>query len=88
VPEQKNAWDIEQLQNWKKELMQKMGKLETRVEEHETFKATTIQQLLVVFKTLDELKEGDKWLRRMFITALVGTALTAIGALLVWAIQN
>lgn len=84
----RNAWNIEKLLEWKAEVEIRFRDLNGWQHDHDEFKNTTIQQLIVIFDTLKELKEGDKWLKRMFITALVGTGVTSIGALIVWAFQN
>lgn len=84
----RNEWDIKRLQEWKAEVVSKLQEQDKWNREVATFKDTTVQQLIVIFDKLKELHEGDKWLKRMFTTALVGTGVSALGALIVWAFQN
>lgn len=84
----RKAWEHEQLMEWKKEVNLKFEKLEEWKHGQDKFKTTTVQQLVTIFKKLEELQEGDKWIKRMFITALVGTGFSAVMAMVLWAIQN
>lgn len=86
--ERQNQWDIERLKEKTEEFAEKLDKIEQRIHDLEIFKETTVQQLIVVFDKLKELQEGDKFIKRMFITALVGSAFSAVAGLIVWAIQN
>lgn len=52
------------------------------------FKERTLERLKTIFEKLKELQEGDRWIKRMFITALTGSILSVLGALLVWALQR
>lgn len=84
----RRQWEHEQLMEWRKEVIAKFENLEEWKRGQDEFKQTTILQLLTIVKRLEELQEGDKWIKRMFVTALVGTALSAVGGIIMWAIQN
>ena len=88
MPTEKNTWDIAQLQEKVKEAFELIKDHEGRMKAQETFKAATIEKLIVIFQKLEELQEGDRWIKRAFVVSLIGAVLSAISALIVWAIQN
>lgn len=85
---ERNTWDIDRLKESRLENTRRIAILEDKMQKHDVFKETTIQQMLVVFEKIKELQEGDKWIKRMFITALTGTGLSALSAVLFWFINN
>lgn len=86
--QERNEWDIKQLQEWKKDVSTMARETEKRLRELEAFKETTVQQLIVIFDKLKLLQEGDQWIKRIFIISLVGAVVSAVSSLIVWAIQN
>lgn len=84
----KNSWDIKQLQLVVDEVKQNWQGLEGRVRVLELFKESTVEKLIIIFNQLKELQEGDKWIKRVFITSLIAATLSTLGTLLVWAIKN
>lgn len=87
-----NKWEIEQLKEQAKERAQKTSerfrKVEEKIEDLVLFKTSTVEKLIIVFQMLEELKEGDKYIKRVFITSLVAAAVSGVGSLIVWAFQN
>lgn len=84
----KNAWDIEQLQKWKSDIAQTARDTEVRLRDLEKFKEATVQQLITIFEKLKALQEGDTWIKRAFIVSLIGAVVSAVFAALRWAIAN
>jgi len=85
---EKNTWDIEQLKRQVERLEGRDGETELRLRTLESFKDSTVEKLIVIFAKLDELQEGDRWIKRVFVTSLVGGITTALISFVVWAIQN
>lgn len=85
-------WDIEQIKQ--REIDREVGyrekfkKIEEDMKDLWTFKTSTVEKLIMIFQMLEELKEGDKMIKRIFITSLVGGVFSGLSALVVWAIQN
>lgn len=85
---EKNSWDIRQLQRESEDSKKIEIEHELRIRSLESFRDSTVERLITVFNRLDELQEGDKWIKRVFVTALVTGVIGAIISLIVWAIQN
>ena len=84
----KNAWDIEQLQSAMGEMKKNWQDHEGRMRIMESFKDSTVEKLIIIFNKLEELQEGDKWIKRVFITSLIAATISTLGSLIVWAFQN
>lgn len=88
MTQDKNSWDIAQLQR-ESEDSRTVGKdHEARLRSLESFRDSTVEKLVTVFNRLDELQEGDQWIKRVIVTALITGIIGAIISLVVWAIQN
>lgn len=85
---EKNAWDIKQLQKETEDSRRVDQDHEVRLRSLESFRDSTVEKLITVFNRLDELQEGDQWIKRVIVTALVTGIIGAIVSLVVWAIQN
>lgn len=85
---EKNSWDIKQLQKESEESRRVEQDHEARLRSLESFRDSTVEKLITVFNRLDELQEGDQWIKRVIVTALVTGVIGAIISLVVWAIQN
>lgn len=84
----KNSWDIRQLQKDVEEAKRVQGEQESRLRSLESFRDSTVEKLITVFRRLDELAEGDQWIKRVIVTALITGVIGAVISLVVWAIQN
>lgn len=84
----KNSWDIKQLQRETEDSRKVEQDHEARLRSIESFRDSTVEKLITVFNRLDELQEGDQWIKRVIVTALVTGVIGAIISLIVWAIQN
>lgn len=84
----KNSWDIKQLQRETEDSRRVDQDHEARLRTLESFRDTTIERLVMVFNRLDELQEGDQWIKRVIVTALITGVIGAVISLVVWAIQN
>lgn len=85
---EKNSWDIKQLQRESEDSKKVDQDHERRLRSLESFQDSTVEKLITVFKRLDELHEGDQWIKRVIVTALVSSVIGAVISLVVWAIQN
>lgn len=85
---EKNSWDIAQLQKDSEENRRVNLEHEKRLRSLESFRDSTIEKLINVFNMLEELKEGDQWIKRVIVTALVTGVIGAVISLIVWAIQT
>lgn len=84
----KNSWDIKQLQRESEDSKVVDKDHELRLRSLESFRDSTVERLITVFNRLDELQEGDQWIKRVIVTALVTGVIGAVISLIVWAIQN
>lgn len=84
----KNSWDIKQLQRETEDSRRVDQDHEARLRALESFRDSTVERLIVVFNRLDELQEGDQWIKRVIVTSLVTGVIGAVISLVVWAIQN
>lgn len=85
---EKNSWDIQQLQRETEDSRRVDQDHEARLRAMESFRDSTVEKLITVFNRLDELQEGDQWIKRVVVTSLVTGVIGAIISLVVWAIQN
>lgn len=84
----KNSWDIKQLQRETEDSRRVDQDHEARLRSLESFRDATVERLITVFNRLDELQEGDQWIKRVIVTSLVTGVIGAVVSLVVWAIQN
>jgi chromosome segregation ATPase len=84
----KNSWDIKQLQREAEDSRAVDKDHEARLRSLESFRDSTVEKLITVFNRLDELQEGDQWIKRVIVTSLVTGVIGAVISLIVWAIQN
>lgn len=84
----KNSWDIKQLQRETEDSRRVEQDHEARLRSLESFRDATVERLITVFNRLDELQEGDQWIKRVIVTSLVTGVIGAVVSLVVWAIQN
>lgn len=85
---EKNAWDISKLKEDVAELRRVELEHEVRIRSLESFRDSTVERLITVFNRLDELQEGDQWIKRVITTALITAVIGALISGVVWAIQN
>lgn len=89
---EQTKWEVEQLKKREEKKDEKnenrFQKLEEKVDALVIFKTATVEKLLMILQMLEELKEGNRVIKRIFITSLVGSVLSGITAAIVWAIQN
>ena len=86
--EQRNAWEIERLNDSVAEINRKQVEQEQRLRVLESFRDSTLEKLIVIYNKLDELQEGDKWIKRVFISSLITAVTGAIVSFIVWAIKG
>ena len=86
--ERENQFQINLLRNEHEALVRHVDDLETRQREMEKFKESTVEKLLVIFEKLDELRKGDQFIKRVFITSLVGAICSGLVSVIIWAFQN
>lgn len=84
----KNSWDIKQLQRETEDNRRVHQDHEARLRSLESFRDSTVEKLITVFNRLDELQEGDQWIKRVIVTALITGVIGAVISLIVWAVQN
>lgn len=84
----KNSWDIKQLQRETEDSRRVDQDHEARLRSLESFRDSTVEKLITVFNRLDELQEGDQWIKRVIVGSLVTGVIGAIISLVVFAIQN
>lgn len=80
-------WDIEHLKKDNRLQNEEIDELKQQVRNLESFRDTTMEKLITIFNIIEELKEGDKWIKRTFTTALITVSFGAIVSLLAWFIQ-
>lgn len=85
---ERNSWEIERLKDRQTEYERKQETQDERIRKLESFRDATVEKLIVVFNKLEELQEGDKWIKRVFISSLVTAITGAVISFIIWAIQN
>lgn len=88
MPEQKNTWEIEQLKKQTDRVEAEVINLKKDVDDLQSFRDTSVQKFITIFNRLKEMQEGDQWVKRIFIGALVTGAIGSIFSFIVWAVQN
>ena len=61
---------------------------EKRIRNSEKFETSTVQQLINIFKNIDEQKENDKWIKRAFGNALIISIIGGVITFVFWAIEK
>lgn len=84
----KNSWDIKQLQEKVAELINEWKEQKNRIEKLEKWKVATVEKLIIISEKLEELQEGDQFIKRVFITSLIGAVLSGIASVIVWAFKT
>lgn len=88
MSEDKLKWDIEHLQKESKEQNKKIAEHSKEIRDLRSFKDSTVEKLVMILNTIEEMKENDRWLKRVFTSSLVTAIIGAVGSLIVWLIQN
>lgn len=88
MPDEKTRWDVGHLQKENKQQNKTISEHDSRIRELESFRDSTIEKLITIFKSIDEIREESLWLRRVFTSSLIGGVITAAISLIVWLIQN
>jgi hypothetical protein len=86
--EQRNSWEIERLKESVSQVNRKQEDQEVRLRALESFRDATLEKLIVIYNKLDELQEGDKWIKRVFISSLITAITGAIVSFILWAIKG
>lgn len=86
--EQRNSWEIERLKESVSEVNRKHDDQEKRLRALESFRDATLEKLIVIYSKLDELQEGDKWIKRVFISSLITAITGAVVSFILWAIKG
>lgn len=84
--QERHSWEIENMKKNDEKQDAQLSDLSNRVRALESFKDSTVEKLITIFNMLEEIREGDKWIRRILasslITAIIGAVVTAITMLL------
>lgn len=84
---EKTQWEVEYLQKENEQQNLDLKNHEKRLRNLESFKDSTVEKLITIFRTIDDMKEDSRWMKRMFTSTLVGGIVTAVISLIVWLIQ-
>jgi len=84
---EKTQWEVEYLQKENEQQNADLKNHEKRLRNLESFKDSTVEKLITIFRTIDDMKEDSRWMKRMFTSTLVGGIVTAVISLIVWFIQ-
>lgn len=76
--EERNKWDIEQAKIDDARQERRIEDHEQRIRVLETFRDSTIEKLITVFNTLEDIREGKKYGRRLVTTSLVTSIIGGI----------
>lgn len=77
----KLEWEVEHLKKESKRYAKEM-------QEFRSFRDSTVEKLIIIFRMLEEIKEESRWLKRMFTSALVGGIATGVISLIVGLIKG
>jgi len=86
--DKKTQWELERLQRKTNRHEERLDKQDEELTEFRSFKDSTVEKLISIFNTIDEMKEDSKWMKRMFTTTLMGGIVTGIISLVIWLIQS
>lgn len=86
--EQKNSWEISQLQKTDTKQEGQLTDHEKRIQSLERFKVGTVEKLITVFTMLEEIRESGKWIRRLVSSALITAIIGAIVSAVSWVIKG
>lgn len=86
--DERNSWEIESIKrNIARQEMQ-IDDLDRRVRMLESFKDATVEKLITVFSMIEEIREGDRWIRRVISSALITALVGAISTVVIWLIKT
>lgn len=83
-----NRWEIDRLKERTDKHGRRLDSHDGRIFDLERFQESTMPKLITLFKTIDEMKEDDKFFKRLFANSLIGGAIAACFSLGVWAFQR
>lgn len=84
----KAQWDIEQLKKENRRQDERLNVHDEEIKVLQSFRDSTVEKLITIFNTIEEMKEDSKWLKQMFTSTLVGGIATAVISLVIWLIQS
>lgn len=85
---EKIKWDVEHLKKENAQQRKRITNNESRIRTLESFKDSTVEKLITIFNTIEEIKEESRWLKRNFTNTLVGGIVSVVVALIIWLIQT
>lgn len=83
----KAQWDIEHLKQENQRQDERLAMHDKEIKALQSFQDSTVEKLITIFNTINDMKEDSKWMKRMFTSTLIGGIVTAVVSLLVWLIQ-
>ncbi|WP_405101394.1 hypothetical protein [Oceanobacillus sp. FSL H7-0719] len=84
----KLEWKIELLEKESKEQDETIKQNTKDIRDLQSFKDSTVEKLITIFTTINEIKEDSKWMKRTVIGGLITAIIGGIISLIVWLIQN
>ena len=85
--DERNSWEIEAIKKNDDKQDAQLDNHETRLRTLESFKDATVEKLITVFNMIEEIREGDRWVRRVITSALITALVGAISTVIIWLIK-
>jgi len=84
----KMKWDIEQIKKDNEAQDRRLDEHDKQLSSFQSFKDSTVEKLITIFNSIDEMKAESKWMKKTFTTTLLGAIVTVITSILVWLITS
>ncbi|PAV30153.1 hypothetical protein CIL05_06715 [Virgibacillus profundi] len=84
----RTKWEIESLHKKTDKHEERLDEHDKRLTSFQSFKDSTVEKLITIFNSIEEMKEDSQWIRKTFTTTILGAIATVIASLLVWLITS
>ncbi len=81
-------WEVEHLKKESKNHGRRLDGHDKDLSELKSFKDSTVEKLISIFKSIEDLHDENRWTRRTLITTLIGGIVTVLGSIIIWLIQT
>lgn len=84
----RTQWEIENLHKKTDRHEERLNQQDEKITAFQSFKDSTVEKLIMIFKSIDKIEEESRWMKRSFTNTLVGGIISIVVALVIWLIQT
>jgi uncharacterized coiled-coil DUF342 family protein len=84
----KTQWELNRLNERTDKHEKRLDQHDEKLSSFQSFKDSTVEKLITIFKSIDEMKAESKWMKKTFTNTLLGAIVTVVTSIIIWLIQS